>query len=314
MLNEFKKHATIIDINLLIQIGPFNRWITKKIKTICENAENLTLFGCNSVYYYRTIPHLPNSVKCIDLIHAFVHPFEDGPEKWSLPIVSSLSNRVIISQNTKKDFETLYVKNNIDLKYLERVILIQNFVEAKVHIEKDTTGNLNLIYVGRGSDEKRIHLISRAAKIAAQAKIPATFHFVGRVKDAIPTEDLPYCILHGEVTDTNQMDIYYNNSHALLITSSREGFPMVIMEAMMHGVVPIATNVGGISSHVITNENGILIESTDEVEIVNQIITTINYFVANKNEWKKISDNAYTYANTHFSKDAFFQSYKNLLN
>jgi glycosyltransferase involved in cell wall biosynthesis len=144
--------------------------------------------------------------------------------------------------------------------------------------------------------------------------MPVTFHFIGHVKDAIPNQDLPYCILHGEVTDANQMDTYYNNSHAILITSSREGFPMVIMEAMMHGVVPITTNVGGISEHIKNNENGVLIESTDEAEIVSQIITDINYFITNKNEWKKISDNAYTYANAHFSKGAFFQSYKNLLN
>ena len=314
LLNDFKKSATIIDVNLLISIGPFNRWITKKVKTLCENKRDIVLFGCNSVFFYILIPMLPKQTQCIDLIHAFVHQFEDGPEKWSLPVVPNLTKRVIISQNTKHDFERIYLKNGIDLKYLDRIVCIPNFVEPKKYVQREIKENINIIYVGRGSEEKRIYLISKAAKLAAQTKLPVTFHFVGDVKDAIPMEDLSYCKLYGEITDPQQMDEHYNNAHLLLITSSREGFPMVIMEGMMHGVVPIATNVGGISEHVRNRETGVLIDSVDENEIVNQIIGAIKYFVENKTEWKKMSENAFLYANTNFSKEAFFQSYKKLLN
>jgi len=314
LLNDFKKSATIIDVNLLISIGPFNRWVTKRVKALSENKKDILLFGCNSVFFYRLIPTLPKQTQCIDLIHAFVHQFEDGPEKWSLPVVPNLTKRVIISQNTKYDFESIYLKNRIDLKYLERIVCISNFVEPKKYVQKEIKENINIIYVGRGSEEKRLYLISKAAKLASQAKLPVTFHFMGNVKDAIPMEDLPFCKLYGEITNPQQMDEHYNNAHLLLIASSREGFPMVIMEGMMHGVVPIATNVGGISEHVRNKETGVLIKAVDEDEIINQILDAIKYFVENKAEWKKMSENSYSYANANFSKEAFFQSYKKLLN
>jgi len=313
-LEEFKKHATVMEVNLLINIGPFNRWVTKKIKSICEKNTNVVLFGCNSLFFYRTLPLLSKQVKCIDLIHAFVHIFEDGPEKWSLPVVPLLEKRVVISGNTKYDFEKLYRKNNIDIRYLDRIVCIPNFVELKTHTRKEIENTINILYVGRGSDEKRLYLISRAARLASLEKLPVFFHFIGDVKDAIPAEDLPYCNLHGEITDAEMIDTHYKNAHVLLITSSREGFPMVIMEAMMHGVVAISTNVGGISEHVKNFETGILIEQTDETEIVYEILNAIRYFSENKSEWKRISENAFQYATANFNKEAFFQSYKKLLN
>jgi len=197
---------------------------------------------------------------------------------------------------------------------LDRIVCISNFVEPKKYVQREIKENINIIYVGRGSEEKRIYLISKAARLIAQAKLPVVFHFLGEVKAAIPIEDLPYGKLYGEIADPQQMDEHYNNAHLLLITSSREGFPMVIMEGMMHGVVPIATNVGGILEHVRNKETGVLIEAVDEDEIINQIMGAIKYFVENKAEWKRMSENAFTYANANFSKEAFFQSYKKLLN
>jgi glycosyltransferase involved in cell wall biosynthesis len=98
------------------------------------------------------------------------------------------------------------------------------------------------------------------------------------------------------------------------MASSREGFPMVIMEAMIHGAVPISTNVGGISENIINKQNGILIDAVDEIEIVTQLLNAVEYYANNRNELKKISRNAYEYAKQHFNKQNFIQAYKKLLN
>ena len=42
----------------------------------------------------------------------------------------------------------------------------------------------------------------------------------------------------------------------LIVSSSREGFPLVIMEAMELGIPVIATDVGSISEHLSSYENG----------------------------------------------------------
>ena len=62
-----------------------------------------------------------------------------------------------------------------------------------------------------------------------------------------------------------------------MITSFREGFPMVIPEAMAQGAIPISTNVGGINEHITNFENGVLIDnSVNEDEIINQFVDIIN--------------------------------------
>jgi glycosyltransferase involved in cell wall biosynthesis len=99
----------------------------------------------------------------------------------------------------------------------------------------------------------------------------------------------------------------------IIISSSREGFPMVIMEAMMHGVVPISTNVGGISTHIKSSETGILINEKDENKIVELIMENLEYFLNNRIILDNLSLNVYNYAQANFRKDVFFDSYRKLL-
>ena len=139
------------------------------------------------------------------------------------------------------------------------------------------------------------------------------FHFVGNMGSAIPNELLPFCKLHGEVNDANELNSIYKRTNILLMTSSREGFPMVIMEAMMFGVVVITTNVGGISEHITHHVNGFLINETDEEKIVKEAFSVINYLNNNKDVLNKISEQAYQYAKTNFGKDKFTKAYQSLL-
>ncbi|HVA98410.1 MAG TPA: glycosyltransferase, partial [Bacteroidia bacterium] len=287
--------------------------LTKKIESICEKNKNAILFGCNSEYFYQLIPLLPSEIKCMDLIHAFVHKYEPGPEKWSLPLASRLNKRIVINEKTKIDFEKLYLSNNIDYKYLSRIICIPNFVEHKQYIVKEKKSKLKILYVGRGTPEKRVYLIAQIAYELIKNNVNVEFHFAGNVKDAIPEKYLSYCILHGEIVDEKMMEKIYSDSQILIMTSSREGFPMVIMEAMMQSVVPISTNVGGISEHIINKVNGILINDIEENEIVSDCVKAIEYFKLNQNDLAEMSINAHKYALTHFDKKYFVESYKKIL-
>ncbi len=313
LLNDFKRSSIILEVNLINQFGPTYNWLKNKIKEICDSNNSIVLFGCNSKFYYQLIKSLPNKLKIIDLIHAFVHEHEPGPEKWSLPVVQKISNRIVISENTIQDFRYLYYKHHINLEYLNKIKNISNFIEEVPFIKKEMKQSLDVLYVGRGSTEKRIHLISKVAKFSKHKNLNINFHFVGNVDGFIPEEDLPYCKIYNEIHDSNEIDKIYKMADILIITSSREGFPMVIMEAMIHGVVPIATNVGGISAHVKTNETGVLIDEKDEQTIVELIIQNLEYFLYNRIILDKLSLKAYNHAQANFRKDVFFKSYDELL-
>ena len=311
--NDFKKKSIVLEVDLINQFGPTFNWLKNKIKEICDNNDQIVLFGCNSRFYYQFIQFLPKKVKAIDLIHAFVHEYEPGPEKWSLSVVQNITNRIVISENTIQDFKSLYNKYNIDLNQINKIKCISNFVESVPFVKKENKQFLDVLYVGRGSTEKRIHLISKVAKLCKHKNLNINFHFVGNVDGFIPEEDLPYCKIYNEIIDLQKINDLYKMADILVVSSSREGFPMVIMEAMIHGVVPIATNVGGISAHVKTNETGVLIDEKDEQTIVELIIQNLEYFLYNRIILDNLSLKVYDYAQANFRKDLFFKAYNNLL-
>lgn len=65
---------------------------------------------------------------------------------------------------------------------------------------------------------------------------------------------------------------YLPNASILTMTSSSEGFPMVILEAANYGVVPVAYNISGGIAHLIQdNETGLLIKPFDHKEYTDRL-------------------------------------------
>lgn len=312
--NQFSKYSTVIEVYDLIKLEFGKRWLYKKINSICSVNPAVNFFGCNSEFFYEVIPHLPIQTNCFDLVHAFVHKYESGPEKWSLPCVSRLKNRIVINQKTKSDFIELYKRFGISESFISHIITIPNFVETQSQLAIKDNHLFKVGFVGRGSEEKRVDLIAKLAKRMSSINPSIQFHFVGDVKWAIPEALQKHCVFHNIVSDEKELAKLYKQFHIILIASSREGFPMVIMEGMMNGAVPVSTNVGGISEHVIPNENGCLINSITEPDIINEFEEKLNYLNSNREELQRLSSNAYQYALTHFSKEQFFKSYSALLN
>jgi glycosyltransferase involved in cell wall biosynthesis len=56
---------------------------------------------------------------------------------------------------------------------------------------------------------------------------------------------------------------YYETCDIVCLPSRREGFPMVLLEAMAFGLPPVATNVGGIPELIEDDVTGLLIEPGD---------------------------------------------------
>jgi len=271
--------------------------------------ENAVVFGCSSRFFYRMVPYVRNSARCIDLMHAF----GGGGEDFSLPAVPSLYARVAINKKTVDDFREQYECRGIDSRYLNRIVLIENRVDIPESLPlKEHSGRVNILYVGRGSEEKRVHLVARAATMCKARKIAAEFTFIGDVIDAVPIEDRQSCTFIGEVSEYHRIQQFYDASHMLVLASSREGFPMVIMEAMAHGVVPVSTDVGGISVHVRDGINGILIRELSEERIVEEMVTAIAGLASDAAALEKLSHAAYDYARQNFGSDRFCTAYRSL--
>jgi glycosyltransferase involved in cell wall biosynthesis len=278
--------------------------------TIINNNKDSVVFGCNSILFYKLIPYLKPHICCIDLIHAF----GGGIEDISLPYINRLDKRVAINKRTLKDFRDQYLLNDINEQMTERIFLIENCVKIPERIKrKNNKSTLRILYVGRGSEEKRVNLIGKISYLCHQNDMPVEFILVGDVKDSIDEQYQRYCNFLGEIVDENKLSEIYSNSDVLLLVSSREGFPLAIMEAMAHGVVTISTDVGGISEHIRDRHNGFLTKNESEDFIIKHVCEVISELASNEFLRNKISLEAYEYAKANFNCEKFCSEYKKLV-
>ncbi len=270
------------------------------------------VFGSNSLFYYLLLPHLRQGVKRIDLLHAF----GGGAEEFSLPAVPELDARVVITSRTREDLATQYRHRGIDPRLLERVVLIPNGVEVPPSPpRRNRQGKLAILYVGRASEEKRVHLVGSIAAACSERGLTVTLTLVGDIAPETLGEGAARsCVFNGEIHDREEMNRLYATADLLLLTSSREGFPLVIMEAMAHGVVPVSTAVGGIPEHLRHGENGWLIGNHDDEElIVESACSLIAQACSDRQRLEAMSQAAYEYAVAHFSSARFCEEYRRIL-
>lgn len=264
------------------------------------------VLGSNSLFFYLLVPYLRPEIRCIDLTHAF----GGGGEDFSLYTAERLCKRVVINRKTRNDFERQYADNQIDPTLSERIVVIGNSAEVpEICPEKSVHGPLLVLYVGRSSEEKRVHLIGRAARLCESRGIAAVFLLVGDVYDAVNPADREFCQFAGEVSNAEELAALYRKAHAVVIASSREGFPMTVMEGMANGAVPICTAVGGIPEHVRNGENGFLVANNDEGEVASALADAVVLLDKDRSAFTGISRNAHAYARKHFGRDSFCAEY-----
>jgi len=71
-------------------------------------------------------------------------------------------------------------------------------------------------------------------------------------------------------------DPFYEEASILCLTSSYEGFPMVLLEAQSHGTIPVSFNCVEAIEHIIdTGKNGLIIESFNEESFARDLLKLI---------------------------------------
>ena len=312
---SFKNSAHVIELNPILnkRNKRINNQLQKSIVGGINSSKNIeTIFGCNNSYYYHILPEVNKSIKKIDLFHAF----EKNDSRIADVIDSAkiIDKRVAINHKAKDDIVGFYKLNNIDSHYINNIEIIQNGIELPENENYCKKENpIKIGFVGRWSVEKRPEIFLEIAQ-RLKIKFPhIEFVMAGTgMKSNIDLIKKAKVTFLGEITDEIQMNELYNSLHLILVTSVYEGFPMVMMEAMSHGVIPIATNVGGINEHIKHGENGLLINETDEVAIVNVFCENIINVLSSDIDKNRICKSAFEYAKNNFGIDKFNQSYKEI--
>lgn len=106
----------------------------------------------------------------------------------------------------------------------------------------------------------------------------------------------------------SQPEYFYSVMNILVVPSSREGFGLVAVEAMLHELPVIATKVGGLQDVVVDEETGFLIPSFSPESIANKIQILINDPELRKKMGRKGRERALH----HFTAERYCHEVENL--
>jgi glycosyltransferase involved in cell wall biosynthesis len=238
------------------------------------------------------IPFLRPDINVIDVIHNL----EPGHEMRYGELFDSISDRldkVVCVDNATQKLITSFSKREV-----VEVISNPTDVEFFKNFRLRKYFNRKCVFVGRDDIVKRVHIVKELAK-----KTTYNIGLIGEIKKNIELENLMY---HGLVNSRKELSELLNRYDILLLTSSTEGFPMVIQESMAQGLICISTDVGGISQHIKNGENGFLIDEVENESVINNEITyRLSNLENNPSEVESISMKANEYARKHFGYIAF---------
>jgi len=229
---------------------------------ICR-SENPVVFGGEAIFFYKIIPHLRKDIPCVELCHL------DSWLGYSIGFIDLITQRICSTRKLKEAILQQYRENNVPPQFYERVHFIENKTDIPDY-EEVHNPVLEVVYIGRGSPQKRVHLIAAIAAKMHTLGLPVHFSFAGDVETIIDTAKFPFCKFYGKVTDDAALHAIRQHSDVLLLTSAFEGLPMVVMEMMAYGKVIVSTAVSGIPDYITHGENGLLIRATDEEGVVQE--------------------------------------------
>lgn len=158
----------------------------------------------------------------------------------------------------------------------DRVVVIDNGVEVpdiwpKQGVQNDDHGLLRVAYIGRIEKKQKGVLLLPDIFTKALSKNPdMVFDIIGdgpdlgvlksKASNAMLGEKIRF---HGQKDHGKTIELL-KQQDVLILPSRYEGHPIVLLEALAHGVVPVVTKLPGHTDHVIRHgENGYLCEQDD---------------------------------------------------
>lgn len=296
-IHKYIDHKLFHFVNFFFR-GVLSVWINRQ--------KDAVVFGGESIFFYKIIPHCKAHVHTVELCHL---------ETWltySIGFIDKINFRVFSTEKLKEKVQAQYSQNDLPQSYFERLFFIDNTIDIPVYKQTSNT-ELQVYFIGRGAAQKRVHLIAAIAEKINNKKLPVKFNFVGDVDKVIDPAAYPFCKFYGNVKEEGTMRKIYEEADVLLLTSSFEGLPIVVMQMMAYGKVVVSTAVNGIPDYIRHMENGLLLKQVEESSIIDEAVSQIEWLLHNPEDSAKLGAKSREIALEKFSRASFCAAYHKLL-
>lgn len=228
--------AKALNIELLLHLHG------RGIRNTIENGTYLTRLYYHFIFNQTNVIVLSRSLK------------NDLYPKWNLKSVFVLPNGIVppVNLNGQKK-----VNKKITLLFLSNLVIekgILEFIDICNFLAKDNL-NFNAFIIGKEFDINE----EQIKKILSEQKLQNRVHFLGPLYGDEKNNILQQC-------DILVFPTKYKN----------EAFPLVILEALCFGIIPISTKIGGIPDIITSEDIGFIVNQgriSDFVEIIKKIAT-----------------------------------------
>lgn len=292
----------------------WNNFIYRGICSYYINRQKKTpsvfIGQCN--FGYKLLPHLSRDIQVSELIHMYDPKFT---WVWA-PFIRFIDTRVIVGEIFHKKFADCYREVGIPKRYLQRLKIIFYRLEyvPEQFCERNFELPLKVYYAGRGGPQKRVWIIVDIIRKCRALNLPVEFKLAGPFRDELPEALLSDGTYVGELQGGQDMYRFHRSNDILLMTSAWEGFPLVIMEAMAFGAIPLVSNIDAIPEHIRHGDNGYLLQHVDkEDELADEAVQLISTLVERTASLRRISQAGYHYAQQHFDGKQFERSYRAIM-
>lgn len=301
----FKKDLSddINYINLLIPVGFRLSNIAVLYRLIKKTQPEIVHCHLNLVNYLFPLTLLFPKIKFYHTIHSIPkREVRTWLEYWIRRyFYTSLKMRAItISAETSRGFVDYYKTQNyseiLNGRTSPKPTNLCNEVMEYIQTFRDS-GNMIFLHIGSFSPVKnQLMLISVFNRLVAEGR-SLTLLIIGPGFDSEEGETLKSkaCDRVIFLGVKHNVSDYLLNADAFCLSSTSEGMPISLIEAMSCGCLPICTPVGGLINIIKNGENGYLSASVSEQDYYE----VVNHYIENKDKINK-TDLIRFYKN-HFS-------------
>jgi len=152
-----------------------------------------------------------------------------------------------------------------------KIILMRNWLESPLSREERNRENkdIDILYAGRFAPEKNLSLLLDAFRILVRKRPHATLCLLGygecekEIRKKMENLRLEHNVKMPGFT--HNVRRYLRRAKMLTLSSSNEGTPMVMLEAMATGVPVISTGFPGVHEVITHKKSGIIVKSAKDM-------------------------------------------------